>query len=249
MDLRELAKVVWRRLWLVALIVMIACLTAGAVTIWLIPPTYEASTKLIVNKSAVEDGEAVINWDVVTVNIQLIDTYKELIKTAAIMDEVLLQHPDLDLTRNELIDKVDVSSVNNTQVMTVVAQDESYESAARIVNAVSQVFQAKVIEILRVDNVIILNEAHLDEVVLPVSPSLTMNVAISFILSMMFGLGLAFLLEHLDDSIKNEEDVQKALGLPFLASIHRMEKKDFNRQKAAKAARKAGDIYVATNQP
>ncbi len=248
MDLRDLVRIVWRRLWLIALIMAIAGGTAGAVTYWLIPPAYEASTKLIVNKSAEEDGKAVINWDVVTVNIQLIDTYKELIKTSVIMDEVLARNPDMELTRDELIEKINVSSVNNTQVMTVVAKDESYVIAARIVNDVSEVFQSKVIEILKVDNVTILNEASLEDDPEPVSPSLTMNVAISLLLSMMFGLGLVFLLEHLDDSLSNEEDVVKTLELPFLAVIHRMEKKDFSRQRAAKGARKAGELYVTTKQ-
>ncbi len=248
MDLRDLMRIVWRRLWMIALIMVIAGGTAGAITFWFIPPVYEASTKLIVNKSAEEDGKAVINWDVVTVNIQLIDTYKELIKTSAIMDEVLARNPDLDLNREELIEKVNVSSVNNTQVMTVVVKDESYVTAARIVNDVSEVFQSKVIEILKVDNVTILNEASLEEDPYPVSPSVMMNVAISLILSVLFGLGLVFLLEHLDDSIKHEEDVEKTLGLPFLAAIDRMEKKDFNRQRAARAARKAGDLYVSSNQ-
>jgi len=248
MELRDMARVIWKRSWIIVLIMLGTCLTTGAVTIWLIPPAYEASTKLIVNKSADENGMPVINWDVVTVNIQLIATYKELIKTAAVMDEVLLLNPDLGLKREELIEMVEVSSVNDTQVMTVVAKDESYETAARIVNSVSEVFQAKVIEIMQVDNVTILNLAPLDEEQEPVSPSLVLNLAVSFMLSLMLGLGLVFLLEHMDDRINHDEDVENVLGLPLLAAIGVMNKRTFNKQRAARAARKAGDVYVATNR-
>ena len=249
MDLRDMTRVVLKRLWLILLITIIASGTAAAVTKFFIPPTYEASTKLIVNKSADEEGLPDLSWEAVTVNVQLIATYKELIKTEAIMNEVLAQHPELDMTKEELIDAVNVSSVNETQVMTVVVRDDSYETAATIVNAVSEVFKAKVSEIMHVDNVTILNQAASDSAAVPVSPNLTMNVAIVFMLSFLLGVGLVFLIEHLDDSIKNEEDAWKALEIPVLSVIARMDKKDFSKQRAARAARKAGDnVYVASHQ-
>lgn len=249
MELRDMARVIWKRLWLIAVIAFIASVSAGAVTYWFMPPVYEASTKLIVNKSDEEDGRPVLNWNTVTVNIQLIATYKELIRTAAIMDEVVRQNPDFGLTANELIGKVNVSSVNDTQVMTVKVQDESYKRAAQIVNAVSEVFQSKVVEIMKVDNVAILNHASTEDTPPPVSPNLKLNVATSFILASILGIGLVFLLEHLDDTIKNEDDIERVLGLSFLTSIHLIRNKDFSKQKAVKAARKSGDnIYVAANQ-
>jgi capsular polysaccharide biosynthesis protein len=248
MGLKEILAVVWRRAWLIAIVVVTSCMATGLASYYLMNPIYEASTKLIVNKSSELDGVGNIAWDDLTVNIQLIATYKELILTKAIMDEVLLKNPDIGLTSEELVSKVNVSSVNETQVMTVVVKDGSYERAALIVNEVSHVFQAKVIEIMKVDNVTILNEASLTTVPFPISPNPVMNIIISLIVSTLFILCVIFVMAHLDDSIKTEHEIVQALGVPVLSIIHQVDKKDLSKHRASRSARKASEqTYVATN--
>ncbi|WP_372638165.1 YveK family protein [Cohnella sp.] len=249
MDLREILRVIRSRAGVIAAVVILAVAATGLSTHFLMEPKYEASTKLIVNKSSVQDNGYGITWDDVTVNVQLIATYKELIRTEAIMNEVLSKHPDIGLSGRELMETVTVSSVNGTQVMTVVAQDESYERAALIVNAVSEVFKSKVVEIMKVDNVTILNNAAADEKPAPISPNLAMNVAISLVLSLMFSLGIVFLLHHLNDTIMSEEEIMSELNLPILATIKQIDKKDLYRHRAGKPSRKAAEsVYVTANQ-
>lgn len=246
MELRDMANVIRKRGWLITAIVLLAGIIAGAVSQWVIPPTYEASTKLIVNKAA-EEGMPAVNWDTVTVNIQLISTYKEIIRTSAVMDEVLNLRPEIDMTSEDLIDAVSVESANDTQVMTVIAEADSYELAALIANTVAEVFRNKVVEIMEVDNVTVLATAPDLEDPLPVSPNRTFNIAVAMVLAALFAFGLAFLLEQLDETIRNEADAREALGLPILAAIEPISKKDVSNHRAARTARKAGDnVYVTT---
>ncbi|WP_373231291.1 YveK family protein [Cohnella sp.] len=248
MGLREMLSVVWRRAWLIAIVVVISCISSGLASYYLMNPTYEASTKLIVNKSSEVEGIGNIAWDDLTVNIQLIATYKELILTKAIMNVVVQENPDIGLTSEELVSKVNVSSVNDTQVMTVSVMDSSYERAALIVNAVSHVFQAKVIEIMKVDNVTILNEASVTVEPSPISPNPVMNVIISFIVSTIFILCVIFLMAHLDDTVKSEHEIIQAIDVPILTIIHQVNKKDLSKHRASRSARKASEkTYVATN--
>ena len=53
----------------------------------------------------------------------------------------------------------------------------------------------------------------------PVGPNRTRNIFIALLMSLAAGIGLAFLLDYLDDSIKNSDDIGKNLGLPTLAII------------------------------
>lgn len=250
MELKEIFRVVWNRAGLISIIVILACVATGLSTYFLMEPRYEASTKLIVNKSSEQpSGNYGITWDEVTVNVQLIATYKELIRTEAIMDQVLSENPTIGLSSAELIDKVKVSSVNATQVMTVVVEDETYERAALIVNAVSTAFKSKVVEIMKVDNVSILNTADRDANPSPVSPNLVMNILISFILSFLFSIGIVFLIHHMDDTLRDEKEILKALELPILATVKQIEKKDLYRNRAGKSSRKAAEnVYVTANQ-
>jgi tyrosine-protein kinase Etk/Wzc len=53
----------------------------------------------------------------------------------------------------------------------------------------------------------------------PVKPNTKKNLALGLVLGAMFGIGVAFLLDYLDRTIKDEDDVQDKLGLPVLGTI------------------------------
>ena len=53
----------------------------------------------------------------------------------------------------------------------------------------------------------------------PISPKVLLNIVLAIFLGGFGGLGLAFFIEYLDDSLEKPEDVEKALQLPVLASI------------------------------
>lgn len=53
----------------------------------------------------------------------------------------------------------------------------------------------------------------------PEGPQRGRNVLIAFLVSLFAGIGLAFLLDYLDDSVKTSEDISRHLGLPTLALI------------------------------
>ncbi|WJH35576.1 Wzz/FepE/Etk N-terminal domain-containing protein [Paenibacillus aurantius] len=247
MGLKQYMNIIRKRLWLIALCVLACTAATALISFYYVKPVYEASTKLIVNKS--NDSVAVqpqITYDNVNATIKLIDTYKEIIKTPAIMNKVVEQYPDLGLSAAQLIEQVKVSSVNNTQVMTLEVEDPSYEKAAAIANAVSTVFQAEIPNIMKVDNVAILNVADTAEAPAPIKPNKALNIAVSLILSLILSFGLVILLEYLDDTIKTEEDALRHLGLPALAVISKIKESDLKEKSPASSKRKVGETTYAT---
>ncbi len=69
----------------------------------------------------------------------------------------------------------------------------------------------------RPDNLKITSPAPMP--VAPIGPNRNRNISIAFLLSLAAGIGLAFLLDYLDDSVKSSDDVGRYLGLPTLALI------------------------------
>ena len=59
----------------------------------------------------------------------------------------------------------------------------------------------------------------------------------------MLGIGLAFLLEYLDNTIKSEQDIEQLLSLTVIGSISSMEKKELKkiRKIRHKKQKKGGD--------
>ena len=53
----------------------------------------------------------------------------------------------------------------------------------------------------------------------PAKPNVLLNLALGGVLGIMFGLGVAFLLEYLDTTVKSLEDVERFLGVPVLAVV------------------------------
>lgn len=53
----------------------------------------------------------------------------------------------------------------------------------------------------------------------PAKPNVAINLALGGVLGLMFGFGLAFVLEYMDTTVKSLDDVERFLGVPVLAVI------------------------------
>jgi len=249
MELKEYLRIVKKRLWLIILCVIISTITTAVYSHYNSKPIYQASTKLIVNKTIEQGqlGKEQMDFGAISTNISLIDTYKEIIKTPAIMDKVIQRYPDLRLNEEQLIRSINVSALNGTQVMTLMAIDRSYERAVLIVNAVSEVFKSEIPKIMKVDNVAILNVAKMVDNPVPLNYKTNQNIIISFAVSLLCGIGIAFLLEFLDDTLKTKEDIQSVLDLPTFSIIPVMKETKLRPQTKEASRRQVGEApYVAS---
>ncbi|CAI6087099.1 YveK family protein [Cohnella sp. JJ-181] len=227
MEIQRYWSVVRKRLWLIALITIAMCTAVGYYTSQHMRPTYQAAAKLMVYESeAPGNTTSAPDAGAINSNILLIKTFKQLILTPRILDKVAAAYPDLHTTAGELSAKIGISSVSETQIMTVIATDGSYERAADMANAVTKVFQEEIRTLMNLNNVSVLNWADPEAPRGPSSPSPAKNVAIAFVLSILIGIALSFLLDHMDDSVKTEQEVRAKLGLPLLADVPRIKRRD-----------------------
>jgi capsular exopolysaccharide synthesis family protein len=70
---------------------------------------------------------------------------------------------------------------------------------------------------LQTSNIKIVDSAIVPEA--PVSPNIPRNLIVALLLGLMFGIGLAFAADFLDNSIKEPEDMERLTGLPSLGII------------------------------
>ncbi|SDX11876.1 YveK family protein [Paenibacillus sp. CF384] len=227
MELQRYWNIVRKKLWLIAVMVIVSCTLVGYYTNHFVKPQYEASTKLIVGQSKeVDPNKSTVDVASINSNILLIKTYKEIIRTPRVMEKVVKEHPELGATAGELASKVSVSSINDTQVMTITVRDTSSERAANMANAMSEVFRQEIRTLMHLDNIAVLNLADPSEHRGQVSPNPAMNIMVTFVLVLMAGVVAAFILDQLDNTVKTEEDVQEQYGIPVLAEIPRIKGSD-----------------------
>lgn len=215
-SLQDLFKTLKKRLGLIALMTLLAITVAGVVSFLVLTPMYETSTQILVNQEQSEASQ-LTNQNIQT-DLQLINTYSVIIKSPAILDEVSSQL-GLDLSVEQLNNKITVATAENSQVVNVTVQDEDPALAVDIANTTAKVFEGEIQELMNVDNVSILSPAVLKENPSPVAPNPVLNMAIAAVIGLMLGVGIAFLLEYLDTTIKNEQDIEEILGVPLLGVI------------------------------
>lgn len=65
----------------------------------------------------------------------------------------------------------------------------------------------------------------------PIKPNKRKNLALGLILGLMLGVGLTFLLDYLDRTIKDEDDVLEKLGLSVIGTIPRIKEAEDNEER------------------
>src|SRR5699024_7973901 len=137
-----------------------------------------------------------------------------------------IEELNLNYGASTLADKITVSSEQDSQVVTVTVSDPQPKVASAIVNEVVTTFQNEIPEIMNVDNVNVLTTAEEVTNPSPVSPNVKLNIAIGLVLGLMVGVGIAFLLEYLDTTIKTRRDIERLDGVPIIGTVSTIEIED-----------------------
>lgn len=219
-SLVELFGILRKRLGMIIGLSLFGLILSFSITFFVITPQYSSTTQMLVSQT--ESSQPIQQGDINT-NLQLINTYKDIIKGPVILDDVR-EELELDLTHGELSNKIQVVSDAASQVFSLKVTDTTPYQAAEIANKTAEVFQKNIDQIMNVDNVTVISVAIPDTS--PVSPNKTLNLAIGLLLGLMSGVGLAFVLEFLDTSVKDPKFVTDELGWTNLGSISVMSKEE-----------------------
>lgn len=211
-DLLELAQVLLRKAWALALALVIGAVVAGIFTKLFITPQYEASSMIYISsKSTSITSLADLQiGSQLAVDFQLVGTSRE------VMDSVIAKL-GLDTDYKELLETVQITNPSGSHILKINVTNPDPQLAANICNTIADELRARIASVMNTDEPSTLSRAYVPEH--PISPSLAKNVALG-------GLGLMFLLAAvftvaflMDDTVKNEEDVKKYLGVNVLAEI------------------------------
>lgn len=216
LNLQEIAKILKKRLLLIIILTIISIGISAGISFYAITPIYQAQTQILVNQN--NSSEGVYSWQTTETDLRLINTYNVIITSPVILTPVI-DALNLNYTPSQLTQQISISNENDSKVVTITVENPNPSKAVEISNTVAEVFKEQIPQLMNVDNISILSAAKLSENPTPVKPNKMLNIAIGGVIGLMLGVGLAFLLELLDNTVKSERDVETILNLPVIGIV------------------------------
>lgn len=214
-DILDMLKENWKFIVILTLCFMII---VSVFTIFFMNKEYSSYTTLMVGSSeGYSNSNANANYNEVLTNQKLVGTYSEIAKSKSVVSEVE-NNLNLDLSDGKLAKMIEVTSVNDTELIKITVTDEDPVEAANIANETAKVFMSNIGELMKISNLQVVDAAEVNSS--PVSPNLKLNVAIAFLLGIVVSVFIIFIREMLNTSVKSVEELKELIeGVPVVAVI------------------------------
>ncbi|MCX8128929.1 MAG: Wzz/FepE/Etk N-terminal domain-containing protein [Clostridia bacterium] len=219
-DIKYYFYIIIKKIWLVILLSVLSSSATTYIYYSNYIPLYEASATLLViknNSSEIGNVTEIISYNDVLVDQQLVKEFKEIIKSKLVGKAVI---EDLAISSITYRDYVNIMSVNlkpDTRILELKVKHIDPKVAQLIANKASEVFIQKVHELMKTENVVIIDKA--DQPGSPIPFNLKKNALLGGVVGLLLSLLIIFLIEELDDTLKTIDDVEDIFGLKVLGTI------------------------------
>ncbi|MGL4740739.1 MAG: YveK family protein [Sarcina sp.] len=221
-DLLYALKKRWK---IIALITIVTTLIAGVLSFVVIKPKYETQVKVFIGKEEKVGEDSAYNSNDISMYQKLMKTYAEIIKTNDLIKSGLKDiQQNSDMSNVQRVKSgLSVMPSSDTQIMVVKYTSADKSEIVPVINSITDTFMSKSKDLIPNGNVQIIEAAQMPQN--PISPNKTLNIIIGFALGLMISIGLSFLLEYLDNTVRTKSELESLLGVPVIGAIPNMDKK------------------------
>lgn len=210
-NLKEQFNLVKKRIWVLVLITVLTTSIGILKNTFFTTPLYQSSTRIIIRADQ-----------------EQMKTLQVLIKDSIVLQKVA---EELNINRSPevLAQQINVGSIESSQVVRINVIDTDPKIAAEIANTTAKVYKSEVPNIIGFRNVKLLTEAKINPY--PINSSQTRTLIIAIFIGIILGIGLIYFLDILDDSIRQNDEIESILGFPILGTVPKMNKKNTKNKK------------------
>ena len=225
LDLRELFNMFWSKKIEIVIITLIFVIIGGVYSFMFTTPKYKSSTTLVLatlndttigKTTTAASGDAITQTEL-TLNSNLVSTYSELVKSKAVLRQVINDLDIKDLNEEELKKSVTVNAVKDTELIEISVTSTNSTYPSKIANEIAKVFTAKVAEIYNINNVHVVDQAEV--VKTPYNINHLKDIVIFAFIGVVVAAAKILITNMLDNTVKTEHDVEQATGMLVLAQV------------------------------
>ncbi|MDG0791789.1 Wzz/FepE/Etk N-terminal domain-containing protein [Cohnella ginsengisoli] len=226
-NVKEWFDVIQRRWWIAVICTLIFAVLGGLYSTRTETPLYSASSRIVIK----------------TESSELLGTLKAFAREPIVMGQV---RNSLQLTRSVgfLRSQISISSVDGSLITLVTAVDADPDLAVQIANATVKAYSEQLTDVFPGAAVRVLTEAEPDEHPSPINPPSNRAFYISIFAGIAIGIGIIFLVDSLDDSIRTRRDVERHLDTALLGQVTRFKRKELTGRGTRKPVQKRGETTI-----
>lgn len=214
----DLIRTIWRRLWIIVLVPLLLVGLSMGYTV-MQTPIYQTSTKILIGQAPA--GNPVGDAGRELQDLQwLMPTLAAAANTRPVAEDVI-QRLDLSVSPEYVQGGMGVEQIPDTQFLVVSFRDSSPERAQLIANSIGDAVSERLPE-LGPNGSDSITATVWEQATLPASPSspdLMRNVLVALALGLMLGVGLAFLVNYLDDRWRSVDEVEQLTKVPTFGVV------------------------------
>lgn len=217
-DIAHIIKVVWHRIWVIAIVSILTAVLGFSISAFAIAPTYSSSIMLYVNNSSFDVGDLgfSISSSELTAAHSLAKTYTVLLKNRTTLQR-LIDETGVQYTWEDVYDMIDSRPVNETEVLQVTVTCKDPYEAELIANGIAKVLPQRIAEIVEGASMEVVDSAIADTE--KVAPNITMYTAVGFIVGALLSMAALIVMALMDNTVHDEEYVIKTYDYPILAKV------------------------------
>lgn len=215
MELNDLFNMLKKRWLLITLITLCCTILSALISFYYLKPMYKANISVLIDDANLQKTTDQ-NYNSVLMYQKLVATYSQFAKSKMVAKDII-QGASLTLSEDKVISMISTSSKNDTQFLTLSVTSTNNSEAAIIANQLARSLKKVTAEVKKIDNVLIVDDAVTPQS--PYSPNKPKNIAIGFLVGLMLSVGLSLLLEILDSTVKNDDEISALLGVPVVGVI------------------------------
>ena len=216
MDLRSILSLMAQKFISIIVVTLSFMICGALISTLLIVPRYEAKATFIINKSNVSSDENDYSYNDYLLTQKLVNTYSVIITSDLVLEQVI-DNLELDMSVEALRDILDVSGIDNTEIIELTVTDVIPQRSVDIVNEVSRVAPDEIENMANTGIVKLIDYAKLPDE--PVSPNITNNTLFAGLLGFILIMLLYITREYYDNTVKSSKDIEDFLGLPVAGQI------------------------------
>ncbi|MGX6591131.1 YveK family protein [Cetobacterium ceti] len=214
LDLVDLLFTLSRR-WKLMTLVAIPIFIGGIFFAFTRPTVYQGETTLMVS-SGRNYSVTSIDGSELSTNQKLVTTYAEVAKSRLLMKRIISEY-DLDTTLEKISKEIEVNPVEDTELIKITYKNKNPEMAAAVTNEIGNEFIKRIREIMNFQNLKVVERAEVPDKPLPKKRPLILGI--TFVLGIMGGVFVAFLVEFFHSKLRKPKDIENILECPMLGMV------------------------------